>query len=106
MRRTTALQTPFAQNDTPPQLPVCVDVREVEEVRMNDPSRVFVARNVRPERTNLMLSREQVNELVDRMLKSSGRQIDLSPPFVDAAVRPRRSDTIHPWKSSRSCSPG
>ncbi|MDH2413937.1 ATPase, T2SS/T4P/T4SS family [Nocardioides sp. CER19] len=59
---------------------------EVEEVWINEPSRVFVARNGRHELTNLVLSREQVTELVERMLKSSGRRIDLSQPFVDAML--------------------
>jgi pilus assembly protein CpaF len=47
---------------------------------------VFVARNGRHELTNLMLSAAQVNELVERMLKSSGRRIDISQPFVDAML--------------------
>ncbi|WP_219635733.1 CpaF family protein [Nocardioides ungokensis] len=58
----------------------------VEEVWINDPSRVFVARNGRHELTNLMLSTAQVQELVERMLKSSGRRIDISQPFVDAML--------------------
>src|SRR5919112_1358898 len=53
---------------------------------INDPSRVFVARHGRHELTNLILTPAQVNELVERMLKSSGRRIDLSRPFVDAML--------------------
>jgi len=67
-------------------LQVYLDDPEVEEVWINDPSRVFVARNGRHELTNLMLSRAQVTELVERMLKSSGRRIDVSRPFVDAML--------------------
>lgn len=63
-----------------------LDDPEVEEVWINDPSRVFVARNGRHELTNLVLTREQVTELVERMLKSSGRRIDVSQPFVDAML--------------------
>lgn len=59
---------------------------EVEEIWINDPSRVFIARRGRHELTNLMLSPAQVHELVERMLKSSGRRIDLSQPFVDAML--------------------
>jgi pilus assembly protein CpaF len=58
----------------------------VEEIWINDPSRVFVARHGRHELTNLMLTTAQVNELVERMLKSSGRRIDISRPFVDAML--------------------
>ena len=63
-----------------------LDDPEVEEIWINDPSRVFVARRGRHELTNLMLSAAQVHELVERMLKSSGRRIDISSPFVDAML--------------------
>ena len=58
----------------------------VEEIWINDPSRVFVARNGRHELTTLMLTTDQVRELVERMLKSSGRRVDVSQPFVDAML--------------------
>ena len=63
-----------------------LDDPEVEEIWINDPSRVFIARNGRHELTNLMLTSAQVDELVERMLKSSGRRIDISRPFVDAML--------------------
>ena len=63
-----------------------LDDPTVEEVWINDPSRVFVARHGRHELTNLILTPAQVTELVERMLKSSGRRIDLSRPFVDAML--------------------
>jgi len=63
-----------------------LDDPDVEEVWINHPSRVFVARNGRHELTNVILSRAQVQELVERMLKSSGRRVDLSQPFVDAML--------------------
>jgi pilus assembly protein CpaF len=63
-----------------------LDDPEVEEVWINDPSRVFIARRGRHELTNLMLTAAQVHELVERMLKSSGRRVDLSQPFVDAML--------------------
>jgi pilus assembly protein CpaF len=63
-----------------------LDDPTVEEIWINDPSRVFIARNGRHELTNLMLSTAQVQELVERMLKSSGRRIDISQPFVDAML--------------------
>ncbi|GAB6986774.1 CpaF family protein [Nocardioides pyridinolyticus] len=63
-----------------------LDDPAVEEVWINDPSRVFIARHGRHELTNLVLSSAQVQELVERMLKSSGRRIDLSQPFVDAML--------------------
>ena len=63
-----------------------LDDPAVEEIWINDPSRVFIARHGRHELTNLMLTQAQVTELVERMLKSSGRRIDLSQPFVDAML--------------------
>lgn len=63
-----------------------LDDPEVEEVWINDPSRVFVARAGRHELTTTILTEAQVQELVERMLKSSGRRIDLSQPFVDAML--------------------
>ena len=63
-----------------------LDDPAVEEIWINDPSQVFVARNGRHELTNLMLTTGQVQELVERMLKSSGRRIDISRPFVDAML--------------------
>ena len=63
-----------------------LDDPAVEEVWINDPSRVFVARHGRHELTNLILTQAQVTELVERMLKSSGRRIDISQPFVDAML--------------------
>ena len=63
-----------------------LDDPEVEEVWINEPSRVFVARNGRHELTPVVLSRVQVAELVERMLTSSGRRVDVSQPFVDALL--------------------
>ena len=63
-----------------------LDDPAVEEIWINDPSRVFVARRGRHELTNLVLTTAQVNELVERMLKSSGRRVDISSPFVDAML--------------------
>ena len=63
-----------------------LDDDTVEEIWINDPTRVFVARNGRHELTNLVLTPELVQELTERMLKSSGRRIDISRPFVDAML--------------------
>jgi pilus assembly protein CpaF len=63
-----------------------LDDPTVEEIWVNDPSRVFVARNGRHELTSTILTRAQVDELVERMLKASGRRVDVSQPFVDAML--------------------
>ncbi len=59
---------------------------EVEEIWINDPSQVFIARRGRHELTTTVLTPGQVSELVERMLKSSGRRVDISQPFVDAML--------------------
>jgi pilus assembly protein CpaF len=63
-----------------------LDDPEVEEIWINDPSRVFIARHGRHELTPIVLSTQEVRDLVERMLKWSGRRLDLSQPFVDAML--------------------
>lgn len=58
----------------------------VEEIWINGPSKVFIARNGRSELTTTILREDEVKDLVERMLKSSGRRVDLSSPFVDAML--------------------
>ncbi len=62
------------------------DDPHVEEIWVNEPSRVFVARDGVAELTTTLLSADEVRDLVERMLKSSGRRVDLSSPFVDAVL--------------------
>jgi len=63
-----------------------LDDGEVEEIWINEPGRVFVARRGRSELTTTILRADEVRDLVERMLKSSGRRVDLSTPFVDASL--------------------
>jgi len=63
-----------------------LDDPSVEEIWINEPGRVFVARRGRSELTNLILTADRVAELVERMLRTSGRRIDLSTPFVDSVL--------------------
>jgi pilus assembly protein CpaF len=67
-------------------LQALLDDDTVEEIWVNEPSRVFIAREGRHELTSVMLTAEQVRELVERMLSSSGRRLDVSQPFVDAML--------------------
>jgi pilus assembly protein CpaF len=62
------------------------DDPEVEEIWINTPTRVFVARGGRPQLTDIALTDVEVRDLVERMLQSSGRRVDLSSPFVDASL--------------------
>ena len=58
----------------------------VEEIWINSPERIFVARGGKSELTNLVLSAGDVRQLIDRILMWSGRRIDLASPFVDAQL--------------------
>lgn len=63
-----------------------LDDPEVEEIWINHPDRVFVARRGVHELTSVVLTASQVRELVERMLSTSGRRLDISQPFVDAML--------------------
>ncbi len=108
-RMVEASMSDYLDRSTTSQLPPLGDVREVaravlnavagfgplqpflddptiEEIWINEPGRVFVARRGRSELTTLILSGDELAELVERMLRTSGRRIDLSTPFVDAML--------------------
>jgi len=59
---------------------------EIEEVWINSPNRIFVARKGMSELTNLTLTFDEVRNLVERLLMWGGRRLDLSHPFVDARL--------------------
>jgi len=63
-----------------------LDDESIEEIWVNAPGRVFVARSGRPELTTTILESEDLTVLVERMLRASGRRLDLSSPFVDAQL--------------------
>ena len=62
------------------------DDEGVEEIWINGPNRVFIARDGVPELTQVELTGTEVRDLVERMLQSTGRRVDLSSPFVDASL--------------------
>ena len=63
-----------------------LDDPEIEEIWINDPAQVYVARRGTSELTSTILTASQVRDLVEQMLKLSGRRLDLSSPFVDASL--------------------
>ncbi len=63
-----------------------LDDPRVEEIWVNEPSKVFIARDGIAELTTTILDDDTVRDLVERMLKASGRRLDLSSPFVDATL--------------------
>lgn len=64
-----------------------MDDPDVEEIWINDPGKVFVARDGRHQLTNILLDHDEVVRLVERMLRASNRRVDLSSPFVDAVLQ-------------------
>jgi pilus assembly protein CpaF len=63
-----------------------IDDPEVEEIWINGPGKVFCAHSGRHVLTNVVLDEGEVRDLVERMLRTSGRRLDLSSPFVDATL--------------------
>jgi pilus assembly protein CpaF len=68
------------------ELQPLLDDPSIEEIWINSPQRVFVARSGKSELTNLVLTSQQVQSIMDRILLWSGRRIDLAQPFVDARL--------------------
>lgn len=63
-----------------------LDDSEIEEIWLNGDGHVHVARGGVAERTGLRLEDATVRDLVERMLMSTGRRVDISMPFVDASL--------------------
>lgn len=58
----------------------------VEEIWINAPDRIFIARSGVNEHLDLVLDPDTIRALVERMLRPSGRRVDRSQPFVDASL--------------------
>ncbi|WP_336648894.1 CpaF family protein [Microbacterium sp. MMO-10] len=63
-----------------------LDDDTVEEIWLNGPSQVFVARAGRSERVPIAVSEAQLRDVVERMLHTAGRRVDIGQPFVDASL--------------------
>ncbi|WP_260857225.1 CpaF family protein [Microbacterium sp. 1.5R] len=63
-----------------------LDDPEIEEIWFNGPESIHVARGGVAERTTLRLTAETLRDLIERMLHSTGRRVDISQPFVDASL--------------------
>jgi len=62
------------------------DDASVEEIWINGPDHIFIARDGVSQRLPFTLGEGEVRDLVERMLQSTGRRVDLSSPFVDASL--------------------
>ena len=68
------------------QLQIFIDDPEVEEIWINSPTRIFVAKGGCSSLTNLVLTESDVRDLLERCLIWGGRRLDVSNPFVDARL--------------------
>lgn len=68
------------------QLQKFIDDPSVEEVWINSPSGVYVARSGIASRADLVLAENEIQMIVERMLRPTGRRLDRSSPFVDASL--------------------
>lgn len=63
-----------------------LDDSSIEEIWINSPSAVFVARAGVTQNVSLQLSPGELQHIIERMLRNSGRRLDRSNPFVDASL--------------------
>lgn len=58
----------------------------IEELWVNAPDRIFIARDGMPELTSCVVTSADISLWVERLLMHSQRRLDLSTPFVDATL--------------------
>ena len=63
-----------------------LDDRSVEEIWINSPNRIFIAKNGKSQLAPIIISLQEIRDITERMLAWSGRRVDLSQPFVDARL--------------------
>lgn len=63
-----------------------LDDPSIEEIWINDNSSVFVAKSGKSEKLAVAIAQQQLQTLVEKMLRHTGRRIDRSSPFVDASL--------------------
>ncbi|MDQ0648929.1 pilus assembly protein CpaF [Microbacterium natoriense] len=63
-----------------------LDDPTIEEVWLNGPDRIHIARGGVAQRIDLRMTDAMLRDLVERMLQTTGRRVDISQPFVDASL--------------------
>ena len=70
-----------------------LDEREVTEIMVNGPDRVYVEQNGKLPTTEVSFSSEDhLRRIIERIVSRVGRRIDESSPLVDARLRRRLPD--------------
>ncbi len=60
--------------------------KSVEEIMINGPGRVYVVRAGISTLSELFVSEDEIDVLIEQLLKNTGRRVDKSHPFVDASL--------------------
>ena len=63
-----------------------LDDSGIEEIWINSTAELYVARSGVAEKLRIEIPQEQLATLVEKMLRSTGRRVDRSSPFVDASL--------------------
>lgn len=63
-----------------------LDDISIEEIWINAPNRIFLARAGRSYLAPIIMTAQEIRDVTERMLSWSGRRVDLSQPFVDARL--------------------
>ena len=63
-----------------------LDDPEIEEIWINSATEVFVAKSGITQKLPIAIPQELLATLVEKMLRSTGRRVDRSSPFVDASL--------------------
>lgn len=63
-----------------------LDDKSIEEIWINRPNQIFVAKPGGVEAVSLELGEDELRTLIFKMLRQSGRRLDRTMPFVDAAL--------------------
>jgi len=63
-----------------------LDDPTIEEVWVNSPDRIFAAKDGANFLTSLCTTESEIRSIVERMLRTTGRRIDRSSPFVDSSL--------------------
>jgi len=58
----------------------------IEEIWINGPGRIFIAKNGISELTSVVLNEDEMVVLIEQLLRNTGRRLDISHPFVDATL--------------------
>lgn len=67
-------------------LQILLDDQSIEEIWVNSPTEVHIARGGVSMKSEVQLQPNEIEIIVERMLRPTGRRLDRSSPFVDASL--------------------